>query len=171
MSGWTLKLVACCVLTACCALSGRALCGKERRRAELLCGLAGAMPLLMIEMTERLTPLIAALVASGDGLLRAVAACMEQGRGAREAWLHERGALTAKGNLLDSLLDEDLSAIEQLFDGLGASGISAQRLLLESSERRFKSLCEQASKRAQERGKLYTNLGLLFGLAISVCLI
>lgn len=171
MNTWTVRLVAAAILSLCCALMGRALCAKEVRRVQMLSSLRAALPMLTVEMLERMMPLPGALRLSGQPLLVRLALQIEQGMGAREAWVRLREQLTQQGQMLDCLLEDDLLRLDQLFDGLGISGISAQRLLLQESERAIERQHQQAQVRAQERGKLFTNLGLLLGLAIAVCLL
>lgn len=171
MNSWTLRLIAAMVLTACCALCGRALCGRERRRVLFMESMKRALPMLSIDMLERLSPLSAALKASAQPLLVYIARAMDKGMGASEAWTAEKDALIERGQMLDCLLPEDLARLDMLFGGLGASGLSAQRQLLTDAGQAFSGLLEDAKKRADERGKLYTNLGLLAGLALSVCML
>ncbi|MDL2206588.1 stage III sporulation protein AB [Eubacteriales bacterium OttesenSCG-928-N13] len=171
MNTWTIRLVACLVMTACCAMAGRSLCVKERRRVAMIDGLRQALPMLSIEMLERMLPLPQALRMSGQPLFIEIADGIESGMGAREAWIARRDQLVIQGEMLDCLMPDDLVRLDQLFEGLGASGISAQRLLLTEAERALDVQLTLAKKRADERGKLYTNLGLLGGLAISVFLL
>ncbi len=170
MNAWTLKLVAACMLTVCCAMAGRGLCIREKKRVQVLGTLRLVMPILAIEMTERLTPLMDAMIKTRQPLLMHIAEHMD-GRGARSAWQLEKDALMGKGGMIDCLLPQDVDRLDMLFDGLGASGISAQKQLLLEMEAAFSGLESEAKKRADERGKLYTNLGLLAGLAISICLL
>lgn len=171
MSQWSVRLLAAAILTVCCTLAGRALCYRERRRVEFLQSLIRALPMLKIDMLERMAPLRSALSAGGQLLLTRISEAMGRGMGAREAWLFEKDALCARGAMLDSLVREDLLQLDILFEGIGASGQSRQRLLLEETEKALALQLEAARKRADERGRLYTNLGLLLGLAISVCLL
>lgn len=171
MDAWAMKLVAAVVLTACMALGGRAFSNREQRRVSVLSSIERALPMLQIDMLERLMPLGSALRQSGQPLFVHIADAMSEGRGGREAWLFEKDGLTARGQMLDCLLPEDIGRLDLFFESLGASGLSAQRILLSESEKAFALLREQATKRAEERGKLYTNLGMLAGLAISVCLL
>lgn len=171
MNIWTVKLVLAAVITVCCAFAGRALCMKERRRVELLNGLIKAMPVLRLYMLERLEPLEAALGETHNILLLHVRESMARGMSAREAWSSEAAELTKQGAMLDSLVADDIARLDILFGELGASGLSAQRLLLDSCEQGLSVLLKEAKARADDRAKLYTNLGLLTGLAISICLL
>ncbi len=171
MSEWTLKLALAAAVTAACALAGRALCQKEQRRVALLQQLIRALPQLRLAMLEKLDPLEAALRQSGSPLLAHVAGSMAEGMSAREAWQGCRRELTAQGATLDCLEAEDLQRLDVLFESLGGTGKSGQKLLLDAAEAGLQELLQKAKARAEERGKLYTNLGLLLGLAIAVCLL
>ncbi len=171
MSEWMVKLGAAAAITAACALAGRALCQKEQRRVSMLQAFIRALPQLRLSMLERLTPLEAALRESGCPLFAHIAGNMADGMSACEGWQRCREELTAQGAMLDCLLPEDLQRLDVLFESLGGTGKSGQQLLLDSAESGLLELLGKANARAEERGKLYTNLGLLLGLAIAICLL
>lgn len=172
MNGFTLRIVAACVLTACCGLAGRSLAASCFRRAQTLQSLGEAVEILKVHMLDRLAPLGEALKATGHPALLQIAQVMgEQGGGANAAWQSLKGHLTSRGQLFDSLSSEDVAELDALMGGLGLSGASQQRVLLDASHKSFNRLTEAARKKAQEQGKLYTSLGLLAGLSLAIILL
>ena len=171
MDEWTIKLVLGAAVTLACALAGRALSQKEHRRAALLSGWLSSIPALRIAMIERLTPLEPALRDTQDALFMHIAGGIAEGMSANEAWRGLYPQLCMQGRMLDCLLPEDLTRLGIFFASLGTSGRSEQQYLLDHTEAELSALHGDAQTRAKERGKLYSNLGLLFGLAVSVCLL
>ncbi|MEA4897166.1 stage III sporulation protein AB [Bacillota bacterium Meth-B3] len=171
MDGWTLRLTAAAVLTLCGAAAGRSLAAVRRRRVVQLMLLTAALQRLEVQMLEKLLPLKEALAASAHPALGAVGEGMTGARGALLSWLGAADALRARGGELSALCGEDVAALDRLFDGLGTSGASEQRILLEGVQEELKRLAQAARKTADEHAKLYTSLGLIAGLALSICLL
>jgi|GEM_PF-1545095 len=174
-----LRLIAAAILSAACALAGRAVAGACVRRAQALSQLLGSVQRLRVDMLDKLLPLREALQ-NGHPAMRAVAAEMAPmpaampaampAGGAGAAWRRARGALAARGGALDCLTAQDLDALGALFDGLGESGAAQQRILLSGALENLEALKAQADKKAREESKLYTTLGFLAGLSLAILL-
>ena len=163
-----LRLIAAAVLSAACALAGRAVAGACVRRARTLAALIDGVQKLRLDMLDRLLPLREAL-SGGHPAMRSVSESMT-GCGAMAAWRRAQGALTARGGALDCLTAPDLEALNELFEGLGESGAARQRILLSGAEETLVKLRREADKKAQEESKLYATLGFLAGLSLSILL-
>ena len=171
-----LRLIAAAILSAACALAGRAVAGACVRRAQALSQLLGSVQRLRVDMLDKLLPLREALQ-NGHPAMKAVAAEMATAMpaampagGAGAAWRRARGALAARGGALDCLTAQDLDALGALFDGLGESGAAQQRILLSGALENLEALKAQADKKAREESKLYTTLGFLAGLSLAILL-
>ena len=162
-------LALCVVL--CGALSGRALSGSARRRAEALKSLAEAVKRLRVRMTSLFEPMQNALEHAGNPLLAMVAQAMSGGQSAGEAWRSVYRRATKRGGPADCLLDADREARSRLFEGLGQSGREEQDLLLSSSIEALEALSDAARAKLGEADRLYGTLGLLIGLMLALIVI
>jgi stage III sporulation protein AB len=174
--GMMLRLIAAAILSAACALAGRAVAGACVRRAQALSQLLGSVQRLRVDMLDKLLPLKEALQ-GGHPAMKAVAEAMAAAMpattlagGAEAAWRRAKGALTARGGPLDCLTAQDLEALDALFNGLGESGAAQQRILLSGVLENLEALKAQADKKAREESKLYTTLGFLTGLSLAILL-
>ncbi len=163
-----LRLIAAALLSAACALAGRAVAGACVRRAQALGALMDSVQRLRVDMLDKLLPLREAL-STGHPVMRAVSEAMARG-GAGQAWRRVQGALTARGGALDCLTRQDLEALSTLFEGLGESGAAQQRILLSGALDALESLRGEADKKAREESKLYATLGFLAGLSLAILL-
>ena len=161
---------AACVMTAAGAWGGNLLAGAQKRRADTLAQAYSGVRRLEIEMLEKRMPVREALSACG-GLFEETARQMEGGAPPGEAWEAARKKLQARGALLDSLEEGDMTALGRLFSGLGAGGVQAQRLGLNEAAGELERLAGQARKKREEQGKLYASLGALGGLALALLLL
>ncbi len=166
--GMMLRLVAAALLSAACALAGRAVAGACVRRAKALAALTDSVQKLRVDMLDKLLPLKEAL-SNGHPAMRAVAEAMA-GCGAGTAWRRAQETLTRRGAALDCLTAPDLEALGALFEGLGESGAAQQRILLASAMESLEALRRQADKKAREESKLYATLGFLAGLSLAILL-
>lgn len=163
-----LRIVAAAALSVASMLAGRAVAGACVRRAQTLGALIEALKKLEVDMLDRLLPLREALQ-GGHAAMRAVAEAMK-GCPASEAWRRAGAALTARGGALDCLTAPDMTALTELFDGLGASGAAQQRILIGGALESLEALRGEADRKAREESKLYATLGLLAGLSLSILL-
>lgn len=161
-----LRFVAAAALSIACMLAGRAAAGARVRRAATLAALIEGLKRLEIDMLDKLLPLKEALM-NGHAVPRAVAEAM-RGCGAAEGWRRSRAALAARGGPLDCLTAEDLAALDALFDGLGATGSAQQRILIRGALEALAALRGEADRKAREESKLYSTLGLMAGLSLSI---
>ena len=171
MDGWTLRLTAAALLTLCGAAGGHSLASSRRLRVVQLESLLVGIGRLTVQMLEKMLPLKEALMASSCEAIAPVAANMTGGRMPLDAYLGAVQGLSARGGALSALTEEDTQVLEKMFEGLGASGASEQRLLLTGVQAQLDRLSQAARKTAEEQAKLYTSLGLISGLALSVCLL
>ncbi len=166
-----MRLVAAFLLTLCGAAAGHSFAAARKRRVEQLSELVQALGRLEVKMLEKLLPLKEALIAAAHEPFKAIGASMTGARSALGAYLNQIDQLRARGGGFSSLEEEDMRALERLFEGLGMSGASEQRLLIGSVRGELERLSLAARKKAEEQAKLYTSLGLIAGLALAICLI
>lgn len=171
MDGWTLRLTAAALLTLCGAAGGRSLACARRLRVQQLEHMVSAIGRLRVQMLERRLALGEALIESGHPALARVADGLEGAHSVLGAYMGARSALRARGGALSALTDEDAAVLERLFEGLGATGASEQRLLLDGASEELKRLAALARKLSDEQARLYTSLGLIAGLSLSICLL
>ncbi len=164
-----LRLIAAAVLSAACALAGRSMANACRRRAGTLRALIESVEKLRLSMLDKLLPLREAL-GGGHPAMRRVAEVMGPG-GASAAWLRIKADLTARGGALDCLTAPDVAALDELFSGLGESGVREQRILLSGALEALEKLRQEAEKKAREESKLYSTLGFLAGLSLAILLL
>lgn len=153
------------------ALIGRSVAAGCARRAAVLRAAMDAMQLLRIQMLERLLPLHAALEKSAFEPFRLAGAGVLGGESAHGAWSAARSKLTRRGAALDCLTAQDLSALDGLFAGLGASTRAEQEALFSASLHEIGQLEGEARKSGAEKGRLYTTLGLLGGLMLAIAFV
>ncbi len=162
-----LKVGAACVMTAACAWGGRLLALTQLRRVRTLEETLSGVRRLSVEMLEHRLPVQAALMACG-GVYAETARHMKGGASPQQAYERAREPLRMRGALLDSLEEGDMTALMRLFGGLGAGGVQKQRLLLSETEEELRRLIEQARRRQEQSGRLYTSLSALGGLAMAL---
>lgn len=165
-----MRVGAACVMTAASAWGGKMLAGAQARRAETLKEALNGVRRLNVEMLERRMPLREALELCG-GAFEAAARRMEGGAPPGEAWSRTAAELHARGGLLDSLQEGDMTALKRLFEGLGSGGVQAQRLVLNEAAEELECLWGQARRKREEQGRLYASLGALGGLALALLLL
>lgn len=170
MEGWAIRAGAAVVFSLSCALAGHAMSVQARRRALYLGQLRAALARLEVYMLEQLLPLDEALKEVKHPLFARVGEAVASGAPAREGWAELERERGARGGALDCLSGEDITCMRELFEELGMSLRQTQKILLNQAARTLARLEETAIKEAAERGRLYTSLGLLIGLMLSVCL-
>ena len=166
-----LRVAASAALVASGALAGRSMAGSQRRRAEALHQLAGAVDALAHAMLARRLPLGDALSDPGCAAFGQAGRLVSAGHAPEAAWRAAYAGLSARGGPLDALRAEDARALATLFQGLGVGGAQAQRALLDEAGRTLAQLGEAAQKARDEQGRLYTTLGALTGMAAAVMLL
>ena len=162
-----LKLALAVLAVSGCALLGRACAAPLYRRAALLGELRDALALLRIRMLDAARPLPEALEDCGAPLLRRLGAGLADGDPG-VSWQALRRRESVRGGLLDSLLPADLETLDAFFAGLGATDNRGQACLIEEAEGALKAREAEARQRCGEKGRLYTTLGLLGGLALAL---
>lgn len=165
-----MRLGAACVMTAASAWGGQMLASTQTRRAETLREALTGAKRLSVEMLERRAPVREALSACG-GMFAEIAGQMADGAPPGEAYGRALTGLRSRGGRLDCLEEGDLAALRRLFDGLGAGGLQAQRLVLSEAAEELERLVEQALRKRREHGRLYGSLGALTGLAAALMLL
>ena len=166
----TLKLLMALTAVAGSAWIGHVMAGCALRRTRTLANLLEGLEMLRVQALDRLRPLPEALRAGSCPIFQRVGQAMDS-VGSAEAWRQTRQRETRRGGLLDCLTAEDLEALEALFDGLGISGRSGQSALLDGARKRFIVLEKEAREQGRDKDRLYTTLGLLGGLTLTVLLL
>lgn len=161
------KVGAACVMTAASAMGGRLFSLTHMRRARMLREILSGVRHLEIEMLEHRLPVKEALSACG-GVFEQTAQEMDKGISPQAAYERCAPGLRRRGCLLDSLQDEDMTALRRLFASLGEGGLHRQRLLLSEASGELEQLFHRASDRQQQTGQLYTSLSALGGLAAAL---
>lgn len=164
--------LALCVVVG-CALCGATMTGARRRRIRLLESLVKGIRLLRVNMIVMLEPVQHALKASGSGALEAVSAAMARNPGvsAAEAWKDVCQSKRRRGGEIDALSQEDVLALDKLFEQLGESGREQQDILLNATCEKLGQNLEAAKRQAAEADRLYISLGAMTGLMIALILI
>ena len=164
------KLILACVIAIASMMIGRAYASGGARRARLLSGMMDALQIMRVMMLDRLMPLKTVLVQSASPVFRCIGKQMEDSSAA-DAWRDVRTAQRQRGGLIDCLAEEDLCALDALFEGLGVSGRAQQEVLISNALKAFGCLEAEARKNGLEKSRLYTTLGLLAGIAIAIAFI
>ena len=162
-------ILAACVVVG-CAMCGWAVSGGSRRRLTALRELNEGLRRLKLHMTGMFEPLRHSLEAAACPLLGQVAAGMEGGRSAGEAWstLKSRNLRGGPGEVFAA---EDLRLLDHLFDRLGQSGREDQGILLETVLGALEEHIDSARVKAGEAERLYGTLGVLVGLMLAIMLV
>ena len=152
---------------------GRALASAQRRRAAALAAFSPALMALKHAMLTRKLPLAEALAATAHFALIAMATRMREtpslDPGACWREVYER--LGARGEAFDCLGREEVGAIQDLFDSLVAHSAGEVALRLDDAAHSLTEITERAKKARDEKGKLYTSLGALGGMALAILLV
>lgn len=164
------------VALAACVVLGSTLCGKAaadalRRRVNTLDALAEGLRTLRIHMTSLFEPVRLALERADCPLMTLVAAEMDDGRCADEAWRAVRPRAARRGGPADALTPQDMQALDTLFSRLGQSGRDEQEALLNTAAEAVGRLRDSARKKAADGDRLYVSLGLLVGLMLALIVI
>ena len=162
-------VLAACVVVG-CAMGGWAVSGGSRRRLSALRELAEGLRRLKLHMTGMFEPLRHSLEAAACPLLGQVAAEMEGGRSAGEAWSRLK-ARPLRGGPGEVFATEDLRLLDHLFDRLGESGREDQAMLLSGTLGALEERIESARVKAGEAERLYGTLGVLVGLMLAIMLV
>lgn len=172
MNPLVIKLCAAAALSICGMLIGRMLSQAHARRAAVLMDFEYSLNLLENRMLFERMPLAAALKASDASLFKQIGEYMEKSDvGAPAAWAAIEGEAFYRGGSLDGLTKEDKPAVTDFFLSLGASGLNDQKLLFSKTREMIKPLREASLGKYKEVSKLYSTLGALLGLAISILLL
>ena len=166
----TAKIALCGAVTLLCAMTGKSFAGTNARRAKLLAELMDALQLLKVHMLDRLMPLEAALSLSKSLLLIKVGEHVAKS-GAYNAWQTIKSREMKRGGIMDCLSVKDAEVLERLFEALGSSGRNEQRPIIDSAIKELGLLEAQARSESGEKGRLYTILGALAGVAIVIFII
>ena len=163
-----LKLIAMMSTIAACTMSGHALTSAAERRKRLLSGLLNALNALRISLGSLLLPLEEALRQTNFPIFLAVADALPGKESVVESWICEKEILHRRGGSADCLNDCDISALDMLFEHLGAGGRENQIECIRSIALQVEELLREARERASQVSKLYTSLGFLLGLSLFI---
>lgn len=163
-----LKGILLSVIIVACAASGRTISNVHKRRVEVIAELLAAIRVLRIRMLNSLEPVGILLRKSEAPLFQALGNSLGQGASLSACWEELRAASTRRGKMLDSLTESDLHILDALFMKLGTSGKEEQNALFSMIISHLEEAQEQAKNKNIEAEKLYTTLGALLGIGISV---
>ena len=167
----TARLALAAVVAAGGGLCGAALARGEGRRARTLRETADGLRQLRVQISNLREPLDRALKQSGAPLFALAAGCLEEASCAADAWRRAWASAGRRGGIGDCLTQEDVRALDRLFERLGESGRAEQEEAIRACLAAVEAAADEAAKRAKETGRLYATVGLLTGLACAVLLI
>ena len=165
-----IKLALSAAVICFCTMTGRMFAGRNSRRARMLAELMDAIQLLRVHMLDRLLPMKAALERSQSFALNETGAAMD-GTSAAAAWQIVKERQLRRGGKLDCLSARDIDVLDKLFESLGTTGISEQRPIIDGTIKELGLLEAAAKAECNEKGRLYTTLGALAGVALVIGLI
>ena len=162
-------LVLCAVVT--CTICGHTLSASTVRRQKLLSEILQALRILKVQLGTLLDPLEHALMQTKQGLFMIVAEGLPAAFSPRDAWIQAKTQACARGEQADCLGENDLAALDRLFDQLGSNGREGQMEAINSCILLLEGLYAEAKERSAQVGKVYTSLGFLSGLALALMMI
>lgn len=165
-----LKIGAACVMTAACAWGGRLFSLTQQRRSRTLEEILSGVRRLNVEMLEYRLPLHAALSVCGS-IYAETARQMGENISPRQAYENALRRMRERGGALDSLQEEEMTALSRLFGSLGEGSAQQQRLLLNDTAEELDRILVKARRQQEQSGRLYTSLSALGGLAAALIMI
>ncbi len=163
-----MRFILFCAVAAGCAAAGHAVSAGQERRARTLGEVMDAAQLLQVRMLDRLLSVSAALSMSECSLMRMMGERTACGASPTEVWEELSREESRRGGMLDCMTREDMDALTLLFDGLGESGRGEQERQFRAAIREIGRLEEEARKQKGSGARLYTALGLFFGMTLAV---
>ena len=165
------KIISACSVVIGCMLAARSLSGALFRKCRMLDELISALRSLRISIVDRLEPMKMALTFSGAKLFEWTAGEIRQDVTAAEAWKLVRQRATVRGGMADCLGDDELRALDALFDCLGRTSGSRQELSIQNCVSALEEIRAEEKRKLKETSRLYTRLGILTGLAVAVLIV
>lgn len=162
-----LKLTMVLFIIAACALCGYSLAGAANEREKFLSELVAALRRLRIYIVDMIMPVEQALKQTDFPVFSAVAARIEKDRSLFDVWRMMAGS----EKILAVISDSERKVLDGLFEQLGESGRNLQDEMLRGCIRALELYAEEAKERAGKVCRLYTSVGFLMGLAITILLI
>lgn len=159
-----IRLALGCAVVIFCALAGKSFGGANARRVKMLAEIMDALQMLRVHMLDRLMPLEAAMCRSQSKLLNEIGDALGNA-GAASAWQDVKARELRRGGLLDCLTLRDIEVLDCLFSALGSTGRREQRPVIDSAIKELGLLEAAARSESGEKGRLYTTLGALAGVA------
>lgn len=156
----------CCMIAA-CTFCGYSLASAAMARFRFLRELVAAMKKLRINIVELLLSVDLSLKQTNFLLFKKISDNLSQKRDLSEAW----EAVASSESILKSLSDAERTVLDDFFRQLGGSGRVAQEETILSCVHFFETSSEEAKARAVRVGRLYTSMGFLIGLSISILMI
>lgn len=166
-----LRLALAAVIVVGCGLCGRSLAWGFSRRCRLLEEMLEALRMLRIQIVRMLEPLDRALRQCGSPIFARAADELSIAASVHDAWKAICARECRRGGVADSLVRQDLEALDKLFGQLGESGREAQDAAIRACVASLELALDAAHQRAATAGRLYTSVGFLTGLAIAVLMI
>ena len=163
-----LKGILLSVVIVACAAAGRTLSNVHKRRAELFSELLAAVRVLRLRMLNSLEPIGILLRRSDTRLFRDLGNNLRDGASLAECWQELSAQASRRGRELDCLAQSDVRILDELFAKLGASGREEQNALFSMILAQLETAQDQAQARSAETSRMYTTLGALLGIGISV---
>ena len=163
-----LKGILLSVIIVACAAAGRSLSNVHKRRAELLAELLASARVLRLRMLNSLEPIGILLRRSDAKVFQDLGNNLREGASLAELWQELRVRVMRRGGQLDCLAQSDIRILDELFGKLGASGRDEQNAMFSTILAQMETAQEQAQARSAETSRMYTTLGALLGIGISV---
>lgn len=165
-----MKLFLILSVIAACTFCGHALAGAAVRRKQLLEALLRALRILRIELNG-MAHLGEALSSTQLPLFLCVREKLSSEKNAFDAWCNTRGSECIRGHYADCLTSSDLLILDRLFSCLGTCSREEQSEMILHCISSFEESYNQAKDHSCQIGKVYTSLGFLSGLALTILLI
>ena len=162
-------MVICAVASS--TMCGHALAGAALRRKKLVAELLTAMRILRIEIASALNSLEYSLKQTDQPLFVLVSENLASSSCVLDAWMTVRNRECVHGGCADCLSPRVLSALDRLFEQLGISGREEQAESVHNCILTLEESYAESKERAAQVGKLYTSLGFLAGLSLSILMI
>lgn len=154
-----------------CAGAGRIMANAKKRRAETMGEILAAVRVLRIRMLNSMEPLSVLLRKSDSALFCDLGNSLWIGSTLSECWAEQKKAGCRKGGALDSFTEADLRILDGLFENLGKSGREEQAEMFARVIAEMEESQAGARKKQAEAAKMYTALGALAGLTVSILLV
>lgn len=164
------RWIAALAMTGFSMLAGRTLGGRALRGAEQIRRLMDELQTLRVMTLDKLMPMSAALSESRLPVLRLMGEKMRKdgALAPEEAWTQAAAREREPGGCLEALGEEEIGLVTRLFEALTCLGRREHEERYEDTVARLGRREEEKRAAGRDKLKLFTYLGALTGLAVSV---